>query len=214
METPSPVIARLATSLGRRDEIPNQALAQDIVYSEDHQAIQELVAHLRTAPKAIQHDCIKVLYEVGARKPALVATYVQEFLLLLHHRDNRLQWGAMAALDAITGEVPQAIHDALPVIVAAADQGSIITRDHAVQALVQLCMLPQYAHTAFPLLLGQLHRSPTNQLPMYAEKSLPAIHPENQAQFVQTLMERLPDLLQPTKRKRVEAVIRKATKLR
>lgn len=72
------VIDKLASSLNRRDEAPNQELAKRITDKNDRKAVQELVANLGTKSKAIQSDCIKVLYEIGERKPEFIADNVEE----------------------------------------------------------------------------------------------------------------------------------------
>src|SRR5258708_3221405 len=98
------VLNKLASALGRGDEIPNQALAKQLATSEDKDAIRELVDNLSNPDKAIQSDCIKVLYEVGSLKPKLISPYVSEFIKLLRSRDNRLVWGSMTALGAIADQ--------------------------------------------------------------------------------------------------------------
>ena len=57
------IIEKLASSLNRRDEVPNQGLAKEIVLSKNKKAIKELVKNL-SYKKAIQNVCIKVLYEI------------------------------------------------------------------------------------------------------------------------------------------------------
>ena len=96
------LVARLASSLGRRDEVPNQELAAEIAAANDAGAVKTMVALLADGTKAVRSDCIKVLYEVGERRPRLVASHVQAFLSALESRDNRIQWGAMTALSAVT----------------------------------------------------------------------------------------------------------------
>jgi lipoate-protein ligase A len=58
----------------------------------------------------------------------------------------------------------------------------------------------------------RLTKSPTNQLPMYAENTLPVIDETNKAAFIKTLQSRLADIEKDTKRIRVEKVIKKLTK--
>lgn len=203
------VIDQLASSLGRRDEVPNQELAKRIAALKDQQAVQELIDNLTNKNKDIQSDCIKVLYEIGEISPSLIAPFYREFLALLDHKNNRLQWGAMTALSSITLENPQVIYDSLSRIVAAADKGSVITRDYAVNILLRLYSVSRYADEAFALLNEQLLQSPTNQLPMYAENALPVIGDKHKEQLVQTLSARLDDIEKDTKRKRVEKVIGK-----
>ena len=203
------ILDQLASSLHRRDEAPNQELAKQIAGKKDKKAVQELMTHLSHKNKDIQHDCIKVLYEIGEIDPALIAPYVKEFLALLDHTNNRLQWGAMTALSSITQEDPKTIYNSLSKILSVANKGSVITKDHAMNILIQLCSTPPYADDAFTLLNEQLLTSPTNQLPMYAEKAMPVISSQNKKQFIQTLVSRLDEIDKDSKRKRVEKVIKK-----
>lgn len=205
------VISQLASSLGRKDEVPNQELAKKIVSKKDIKAVQELVENLGNKSKDIQNDCIKVLYEIGEQQPTLVASYVKVFVGLLENKNNRLQWGGMMALNTITLENPKDIYAALPKIIDAANKGSVITKDYAVNILINLCSLKLYVDKAFSLLIEQLLNSPTNQLPMYAEKALPIINDKNKALFAKTLTSRLDDIEKDTKRKRVEKVIKKVS---
>lgn len=204
------VLEKLASVLGRKDEAPNQELAADIAAQKDQRAVKELVEQLSHKSKDIQSDCIKVLYEVGALQPSLIAGYAGDFIALLTHKNNRLQWGAMTALDAIAGVKPKTVYAALPQIIDAADKGSVITKDHAVGILIKLYSTPSYAKDLFPLLADQLLSSPVNQLPMYAEQVLPVIRAEDKAAFINTLTGRLHEIEKESKRKRVERVIKKA----
>ena len=139
----------------------------------------------------------------------MIATYAATFIALLNHKNNRLQWGAMTALDSITAENPKIVYAALPAILDAAEKGSVITKDHAVNILIKLCGLKKYHEDALPLLMEQLTASAVNQLPMYAENAMPVINDRNKAVFVKTLQSRLADIDKDSKRKRVEKVIKK-----
>jgi hypothetical protein len=202
------IINELATSLGRRDEVPNQELAKKIADKNDKKAVRELIDNLKNNKKDIQSDCIKVLYEIGERKPSLIVEYVKEFVALLDDRNNRLQWGAMTALDCIASEDPKIIYANLARILKASDNGSVITKDHAINILIKLCSIKQYADDAFALLVEQLLVCPTNQLPKYAEDALPVIADKNRKVFAKTLEGRLAEIEKDTKRKRVEKVIK------
>lgn len=203
------VIHKLASSLGRKDEIPNQELARQIVNDNDPYAVKELVENLKNKSKDIQNDCIKVLYEIGELKPALIAGYTTEFISLLDNKNNRLQWGAMTAIYTLTLENPHAIYAALSKIIEASDSGSVITKDYAVNILIRLCTIKEFADEAFSLLVEQLLNSPTNQLPMYAERAIPIVNDKNKKAFILALSSRLNDIEKETKQKRVEKVIKK-----
>ncbi|WP_420603596.1 hypothetical protein [Flagellimonas sp.] len=75
--------------------------------------------------------------------------------------------------------------------------------------LITLCSIEDYAENTFPLLIEQLLKSATNQLPMYAERAIPIINDQNKTLFVKTLASRLDDIEKESKRKRVEKVIKK-----
>ncbi|WP_420603597.1 hypothetical protein [Flagellimonas sp.] len=72
------VIDKLSSSLNRRDEVPNQELAKEIVLSQDKEAVKVLIENLSNK-KAIQNDCIKVLYEIGEQAPQLISAHINEF---------------------------------------------------------------------------------------------------------------------------------------
>ena len=95
------VISRLSSSVGRKDQEPNLELARELRDTRNEKAIAELVENLSGDNKAIQHDCIKVLYSIGYDDAGLVSKYVSEFLHLLRLKDNHMVWGAMIALSTI-----------------------------------------------------------------------------------------------------------------
>src|SRR5829696_5100430 len=129
------VLNRLASALGRGDEAPNEALAQEIAERSDAEAVRELLAHLSDKNKEIRSDCIKVLYEVGTRKPKLIADGVGDFIQLLGSRNNRLVWGGMTALGAIAHLRAAEIFRQIDVIMKTTDEGSVITQDWGVWVL-------------------------------------------------------------------------------
>lgn len=206
-------LEKLASALGRNDEEPNVELAEDIVSREDHDAVAEIVECLQEGKKAVRHDCIKVLYETGERNPELIAGYVDVFLTLIDGKDNRLAWGGMTALDAITTVRPDRMFDSLPDIVQAMKNGSVITRDRGVNILIKLMASEQYAPEAFSHLIEVLHTGPVNQLPMYAENILPVITKSTKEAFAEALVLRLDDIDKESKRKRVEKVLKKVERL-
>lgn len=200
------VLDKLACALNRRDEVPNQELARSIVETGDQAAVRELVDGLSHKDKNIQSDCIKVLYEIGERHPELIATYYKEFGALLGSKNNRLAWGAMTALDTIVMKEPKAIYGMLARILAIADAGSVITKDHAVGILAKLASIKQYSDVCEPLLIEQLMKSPNNQFPMYAEKSAAVI--QNTKGFKEVLTKRVEGLDKESQKRRVMKVLK------
>lgn len=203
------IITKLASSLGRRDETPNQQLAKQIVSENNKEAIRELVDMLNNKDKSIQNDCVKVLYEIGELRPELVSEYADTFISLLEHKNNRLQWGAMITLNTIALVVPEKVFSSISNILDAADNGSVITKDNAVKLLVKLCSIKEYSEETFFLLNEQLLQSPPNQFPMYAELASTIVNNINCPLLIKTLESRLPQIEKESKRNRVEKVLHK-----
>ncbi|NER12029.1 hypothetical protein GWK08_01120 [Leptobacterium flavescens] len=213
MERSEDILNKLASAQGRRDEIPNQELAAEIVETNNTEAIAILVKNLNGKEKAVQNDCIKVLYEIGELQPTLISAYHEDFLHLLNHKNNRLQWGAMTALCCISRVKPGEIYEKLPQIIDAADAGSVITRDYAMNIMIELGSVPEYASQMFSLLTEQLLKSPPNQFPMYMERTAHLVNNDNKDKFISILETRIKDLEKESARKRVEKMIRKLMKM-
>jgi uncharacterized protein YfcZ (UPF0381/DUF406 family) len=203
------ILPKLASALGRRDEIPNQQLAAEIVKKNDKKAVTELIENLNNKNKQIKSDCIKTLYEIGEIKPALISDHIPAFKTLLKHKDNRMIWGGMSALDRICSVNPAGIYKILPHILDAADTGTVITKDNAVSILTRLASDKRYANEALPLLLEQLRNCASNQLAMYAENAIAVIPDNHKKDFIHMLTRRIPGIEKETKQKRIEKVIKK-----
>ncbi|SEQ25373.1 hypothetical protein SAMN05428969_2417 [Devosia sp. YR412] len=202
------VLERLSSALDRRDEAPNVALAEEIVAGKDAGAIAELAAAVRSGPARQANDALKVLYEVGARDPALVGGQCPVFIEALKSKNNRQVWGAMTALDAVAEQRAATLVAELPAIIEAADRGSVIAKDHCNSILIKLARAG-YGDKAVPLLVERLAHAAPNQFPTYAEDMAPVITPEQKPGFLAVLTQRLGDIVQESKRKRVEKLLAK-----
>jgi hypothetical protein len=186
------VLDRLASALDRRDEAPNVALAEDIVARTDNDAVTELAEAVRSGPARQANDALKVLYEVGARKPEMIGRECPVFI--------------MTALDAAAEQRADTLVAELPAIIAAADRGSVIAKDHCNSILVKLARAG-YGAKAVPLLVDRLKDAAPNQFPTYAEQMAPVITPEARPGFLAVLKDRLSSIGQDSKRKRVEKLL-------
>src|SRR5512133_3970572 len=200
----------LATNLNRKDDEPNQVLADKIIKNSRKDWVQELVSNLYNKDKNIQSDCIKVLYEIGERGSAeLIAPFCEEFFEILKSKNNRLVWGAMIALDRIALIDPKSLFSKLSLIISTIDNGSVISIDHGVGILAKLSSLSDFSDTTFPLLMEQLKRCPIKQLPMYAEKSEIALKANNKAYFIDLLESRLNETERDSQKSRLTKLIKK-----
>ncbi|MCB0696927.1 MAG: hypothetical protein KDC07_06165 [Chitinophagaceae bacterium] len=206
------VIDNLASSLGRRDEDPNIELAQKIAAAKDAAAVKDLIALLNDKKKDIHNDAIKVLYEVGYISPYLVKDHLGAFLSKLNSKNNRMIWGAMTAIDAISQVAPDKIYAHLPEILDAGEKGSVITKDHVMGTLCNLAANGKMADKVMPLLFEQLMQAAGNQFPMYAEKAMPVVTNKYKQQFIAILNDRIEGLEKDSQKKRIEKLLKKLNK--
>ncbi len=202
---------QLSSSKGQRGEAANIALAQKIAAAGDKESVAELIRLVETDKPGIQNDAIKVLYEIAALKPELIAGRVSFFAGLLASDNNRLQWGAMKALDLIAAFDADLIAEQLGTILSAANQGSVITNDHATAILVKLAGIKKHAAQALPPLFSRLKNSPANQFGMYAEMCAPVLDEKAMVEFQAILKSRLKSLPKASQQKRIEKLIHKIT---
>ena len=189
------VLNRLAHSLGRRDEVPNQELARDLVAKKDKQGIQEIAENLWNKDKNIQADCVKVLYEVGAIEPSLITDYTEDFVKCLRNKNNRLAWGGMTALAEVAKADPASVFKHLDAIKKAKETGSVITVDHAISTLAHTAAAnKKYNEAIFPYLLQHLAGCRPKEVPQHSEKTMPAVNASNKAEFTKILEKRMEDL--------------------
>jgi len=200
------IISKLSTAIGSKDERANIALAIQIAADENQSAIRELIENLSNSK--LQNDCIKTLYEIGERNPALIAPYFPIFLKLLSSKNNRLQWGAMSAIYSIADENAAQIVDSLDRLELAAQQGTVITRDNFVKTLVKLLRYAEWEEEIFQRLWKQLDQAPNNQFPMYAEQIMIELPKRFRESFRAVLSQRINDLPKETQQKRIHKLLR------
>jgi hypothetical protein len=189
------VINRLASSLGRRDEVPNQELARDLAARKDKAGLREIDQNLWNKDKNIQADCIKVLYEVGVIEPKFIAEYAEDFVKLLRSKNNRLVWGGMTALAEVAKANPDVVFQHLDEIKKAKETSSVITVDNAISTLAHTAAANEnYNKAIFPYLLRHLSGCRPKEVPQHSERTFPAVNSSNKADFIKILEKRIEDL--------------------
>jgi hypothetical protein len=201
---------QIAYYQNRRDEIPNQELAKRLAEAQDKAGTAEIAKNLWNENENVQSDCLKVLYEIGYLDPALIGDYVEDFLKLLDHKNNRLVWGAMIALSTIAELKADQIFGQLDEIKKAMSSGSVITKDNGVKTLAKVAsQKDEYRRAIFPYLLEHLASCRPKDVPQHAEKTLPAVDTSNKDAFIALLEKRLSDL-SDSQAARVKKVINSA----
>ena len=203
------MLEKLACKLGRNDETPNIDLAEELCRNNDVAGVKEIVDGFIGADKAVANDCIKVLCEIGERKPELIAGYVNEFISLLRSKNNRLAWGSMTALAKITDHAPKQIFDRVSVVTAAYEDGSVITVNNSISVFAGLCKVDEsYAKKVLPILVNHLQKCRPKDVPQHAERASVCFSSDNANEFIEVLENRM-SYLTPPQQNRINKLLRK-----
>lgn len=203
------VMEKLASRRGVKSDVPNQELAKELALNNDTDGIKEIAENLWSDDKAVQSDCIKVLYEVGYLRPELIAVHVNEFISLLKSGNNRLIWGGMIALSTIAGIRSREIFDSRDIIEDTIEKGSVITVDAGIKTLSRVAASGEpYNKTLFPYLISSLRNCKPKSVAQYSESIFETVTENNREQYVKVLNERK-EILSPSQSKRIEKLLKK-----
>lgn len=203
------MIEKIAFNLGRNDEEPNIDLAIELSNSKDLEGIEEIVDGLKNKKEQLANDCIKVLYEIGERKPELIADYVLDFIELLKSKNNRLVWGGMTAISKITFLKPKEVFENIEIIITAYENGSVITRDNSVSVFAELAKADKkYEKIMLKKIIRHLETCRPKEVGQHAERAFTCINEENSKEFVAVLLKRK-EFLTDAQKKRVDKLIKK-----
>ncbi|MCX6062807.1 MAG: hypothetical protein NTV26_01230 [Caldiserica bacterium] len=201
------VLSSLASSLGRRDDVPNEELAQDLVRTRDTAAVQELADSLWSKDQNVRSDCLKVLYEIGYATPDLIADHVAFFLRLLGDKNNRMVWGAMIALANVADLRPDEIWQRVADVLRAVQSGTLITVVWGTRVLAKVAASSsERRRTLFPALLQTLETCLPRDVPTQAESILCAIDDTVRQQYLAAIDGRAAEL-SPSQRARLRRVL-------
>ncbi len=203
------VLEKIAYFQNRRDEVPNQELAKELVSTQDPEGVREIAQHLWNRNKNVRSDCLKVLYEIGYIDPALIAPYAEDFLKLLKEKNNRLVWGAMIGLSTVADRRADAIWPWIDDVMETIDHGTVITVVWGVKALAKVAAAdPYYNAHLFPYMLEIVKACIPRDVPTHGESMLAAVNAENRAAFLAVLEARRPELSKAQER-RLKMVLKK-----
>ena len=203
------MLEKLACKSERNDEAPNIELAEELCRNNDAAGIKEIISGFMSDDKAVANDCIKVLYEIGERKPELITDYANEFIARLRSKNNRLAWGSMTALATIVEFTPTPIYEKLSIVVAAYEDGSVITVDNSISVFAGLCKADEnYAKEVLPILVKHLQKCRPKDVPQHAERASVCFNNGNAGIFIEVLEKRLPNLA-ATGQTRAKKLLRK-----
>ena len=186
---------KIAFFQNRRDEVPNQLLAKELVETKNKDGIREIAENLENKNKNIRSDCLKVLYEIGYLEPGLIADYGDDFLKLLKSKDNRMVWGAMIGLAAIADRCPNEIWAQIDDVIRITESGTVITLVWGMRVLAKVAAADkEYKEKIFPFLLKQIQACIPRDVPTHAESILCAVDQKNKRELLSILEARRPEL--------------------
>lgn len=203
------VLEQMALFAHQRDEKNNVAIAERIAVNEDYAEVRQIINLLQEGNIALKNDCIKILYEVGERKPFLIDAYLPLFLNLLSSKNNRLQWGAMCAVFYCSKTQGKQVFKSLNDILKATKNGSVICRDYRVFTLIELASNKSNYKKIIPLLQAELYECPENQFPMYCEKSALLGKKFIASILMPVILKRIEQIKKESRQKRLHRIIKK-----
>lgn len=191
----SDVLNRLAYLQTRRDRTPNLDLARDLVAREDKDGIREIAKSMWSENKNIHKDCIHVMYEIGIIEPGLIVPYSEDFIKLLKSKHTEMVSGAMTALAEIAKVKPAVIFKHLDAIKKAGEEGDEATIDSFISAMANTAAANEEYNTKIhPYLMEYISTCRSKDVPLHAEKILPAVDEFNKDEFVKVLKKRQKNL--------------------
>ncbi|MDW3196472.1 MAG: hypothetical protein R8G66_29120 [Cytophagales bacterium] len=181
------VIGRFSSSLDRRDQGPNEVIAQAIVDDAGGDLLEEVVQviHSKAATRTI-NDVVMTLMAVSRIHPKLLVQKADVFIDLLESKSNRQVWGSMIALANMAPLVKEKLKPHLVKILQAMDEGTVVTRDHGFSILTELYKEDQ-SGDLLALINEQLLNAPSNQVGQYTEKFMEVVRKEDVSTFVEAL---------------------------
>jgi hypothetical protein len=202
------ILSKISYYQNVRDEIPNQELAHELAQTRNTAGIQEITAHLWDKNKNVQSDCLKVLYEIGYLAPDLIADCADDFLKLLHSKNNRLVWGAMIGLATVAGLRADTVWAQVDDVMRAVETGSVITVVWGVRALAKVAATsPERRDRIFPFLKHALDTCIPRDVPTHAESMLCAVDHSVKAEFLSILEARRVEMT-PSQQARLKKVFK------
>ncbi|MEQ8239265.1 MAG: hypothetical protein RIA69_08620 [Cyclobacteriaceae bacterium] len=205
------IIAQLSTSLNRRDQGPNKALAKKLINEKNEADIAELIQIIKHPPnQKILFDALKVSELLSEKDPNILAN---DFDLILTHvksKTNKVAWMAMCVLSHISPFRQKETYQVLPSILHIMDHAGVIQRDKGITIL--LALYKNYTDEVGSLLLDQILSCPPNQVGQYAEKWMSMISEEEKPGLISALEQRLAEFDHPSHIKRTTKNLKKLNK--
>ncbi|SNS95649.1 hypothetical protein SAMN05421640_1769 [Ekhidna lutea] len=209
-----PIQDQLAYALDRNDQEPNKILAKQIVDAGGEKEIRELISFIETKPnQRAKSDAILTMAYVAELSPKLMAGQIDFLTHQLASSINRVIFGSMIALAHVAHMRKEKLYKALPKIIDAMDDGTVVTRDHGYRIMITLYADERFQEDMFLLIQEQLIKAPSNQLGQYTERLIPVLNKLHLNTLIETLEERRSDVTNEYHINRLNKNLKKLYKL-
>ncbi|MDP2342169.1 MAG: hypothetical protein Q8O67_14525 [Deltaproteobacteria bacterium] len=192
------LLARLAVSVGRYDEMPNLELAADIVFADDTDAVSALIAIIERHDDLHAPDAARVVCEVGTRAPDLLLAHTERLVEMIDVSQREMLPYTMLALSPVASRHADqlwASRDLFWQFLANLAQPADLAQGGAVKLLAALCAAgPDYARTLAGGLVDLLGKCMPKDVAFFAESVLPALGPAHSHRAKPVLDRRLKEL--------------------
>lgn len=192
------LLARLAVSVGRYDEMPNLELAADIVFADDTDAVSALIAIIERHDDLHAPDAARVVCEVGTRAPDLLLNHTERLVEMIDISQREMLPYTMLALSPVASRHADqlwASRDLFWQFLANLAQPADLAQGGAVKLLAALCAAgPDYARTLAGGLVDLLGKCMPKDVAFFAESVLPALGPAHSHRAKPVLDRRLKEL--------------------
>lgn len=173
------LLARLAISMNRNDEMPNLELAANIVFNLDEEAVSILVSVIERHDDIHAPDAARVLSEVGARDLSLLLPFADRLVGLCEESNAEMLPYTMTALAPMAHKFAEQLWDRRDLFwttLTATTPPSEMAQAAAVRLLSALCAAgPDYARTLAGGLVDLLGKCMPKDVAFFAESVLPAL---------------------------------------
>jgi hypothetical protein len=173
------LLARLAVSVQRTDDMPNLELAAGLVVDDDYEAVGLLIAVLERHDLEHAPDAAKVLCEVGVRAPELLVRHVDRLLALCDETQKDVLPYTMYAISPVAhlhAETLWDMRDLFWSALADLTQPTDMAQAGSVRLLSALCAAgADYARTLAGGLVDLLGKCQPKDVAFFAESVLPAL---------------------------------------
>ncbi len=201
---PEPEAAPTEDLEAKKERAPSavQALASELIASNDTQAVLRHAVALEDDREATANQAARLIQELADNKPELLVPLIERFARLLLAKNKRVVASSASALAPLSRIAPAKVAKQLPVLTQNWEHTSEEGKDGLVRTFAGLCTASvAYQKRLEPALARALGEAEPKLLIRWTEIVLPALKGEPHARARAVVEERLPSIPRPQAQK-------------